>query len=168
MNLFIRAAEPGDIAAMTGLLGALFAIEKDFTPNREKQERGLALLLDGSPHRAALVADHGGSVVGMVTGQILVSTAEGGLTALVEDLVVAPAFRGRGVGSRLLAGINGWARAAGAVRLQLLADRDNGPALDFYGRAGWRETNLFCLRNREPETTLCPGRRGHGQREGKS
>ena len=168
MNLFIRTAEPGDIAAMVGLLGALFAIEKDFTPNREKQERGLALLLDGSPPRAAFVADHGGSVVGMVTGQLLVSTAEGGLTALVEDLVVAPAFRGRGVGSRLLAGIHGWARAAGAVRLQLLADRDNGPALDFYGRSVWRETNLFCLRNREPKTTLCPGRRGHGHREGKS
>ena len=45
----------------------------------------------------------------MITGQLLVSTAEGGTSALVEDLVVAESHRGRGVGAGLLAEIERWA-----------------------------------------------------------
>ena len=44
------------------------------------------------------------------------------------------------------AAIEAWARARGATRLQLLADRENAPALAFYARVGWRATRLVCLR----------------------
>ena len=30
--------------------------------------------------------------------------------------------------------------------MQLLADRTNHPALDFYRRQGWQHTQLICLR----------------------
>jgi GNAT superfamily N-acetyltransferase len=64
----------------------------------------------------------------------------------VEDLVVAEEERGRGIGRRLLDAIEAWARAEGAARLQLLADRENAPALAFYARLGWRSTRLIGLR----------------------
>ncbi len=64
-------------------------------------------------------------VVGMVTTQLVVSTAEGGPAALVEDMVVAPDHRMRGTGRWLLRAAEAWARERGATRLQLLADRDN-------------------------------------------
>jgi GNAT superfamily N-acetyltransferase len=130
---------------MVALLRELFSIEADFRPDAARQRRGLALLL-ASAQGLVLVAERAGTVLGMVTVQLVVSTAEGGLSALVEDMVVAAGERGAGVGRLLLAAAGGWARGRGASRLQLLADRENGPALRFYARMGWRATRLVCLR----------------------
>ncbi|WP_242339315.1 GNAT family N-acetyltransferase [Anaeromyxobacter sp. SG66] len=145
-DVAIRGATPADTEPLARLLGILFSIEADFRPDPERQRRGLALMLGEPERRAVLVAERGGEVVGMVTAQLVVSTAEGGPAALVEDLVVDAAERGRGVGRRLLEAIEGWAAARGASRLQLLADRENDPALAFYARTGWRATRLVCLR----------------------
>ncbi len=103
-------------------------------------------MLEGSERRAVLVAVREGRVVGMVTAQLVVSTAEGAPSALVEDMVVDASERERGIGAALLRAIEAWSRARGATRLQLLADRDNAPALAFYARMGWRSTRLVCLR----------------------
>ncbi len=145
-DVAIRGATPADTERLARLLGILFSIEADFRPDPERQRRGLALMLGEPERRAVLVAEREGEVVGMVTAQLVVSTAEGGPAALVEDLVVEPAERGRGVGRRLLEAIEGWAAARGASRLQLLADRENDPALAFYARTGWQATRLVCLR----------------------
>jgi GNAT superfamily N-acetyltransferase len=82
----------------------------------------------------------------MVTAQLVVSTAEGGPSALVEDMVVDGAERGAGLGRSLLEAVEEWSRRRGATRLQLLADRENTPALRFYERLGWSGTRLVCLR----------------------
>jgi GNAT superfamily N-acetyltransferase len=142
----VRHAGPADLDALVRLLGQLFSIEADFRPDAERQRRGLTLLL-AEPRRAAvLVAERGGAVVGMVTAQLVVSTAEGGPSALVEDMVVDGAERGAGLGRSLLEAVEEWSRRRGATRLQLLADRENTPALRFYERLGWSGTRLVCLR----------------------
>lgn len=145
-TLAVRAARPGDLEAMVRLLGELFSIESDFQPDAARQRRGLALLLEDPARCALLVAERAGVVVGMVTAQLVVSTAEGAPSALVEDMVVAARERGHGAGKALLRALEGWAAARGATRLQLLADRDNAPALAFYARMGWRPTALVCWR----------------------
>ncbi len=48
-----------------------------------------------------------------------------------------------------LASLVSWSVKRGLTRLQLLADRNNRPALDFYRRIGWRSTQLICLRTNE-------------------
>jgi GNAT superfamily N-acetyltransferase len=131
---------------MVALLGELFSLEADFRPDPARQRRGLALLLEDRLRRAAIVAEAGDQVVGMVTGQLVVSTAEGAASVLVEDMVVMEGRRGAGIGRRLLDAIEGWAAARGATRLQLLADRENHPSLRFYEARGWRPTRLVCLR----------------------
>jgi GNAT superfamily N-acetyltransferase len=93
-------------------------------------------MLEDSERCIALVAERAGKVVGMVTAQIVISTAEGGLAALVEDLVVLAGERGNGIGRRLMREVEARAKVRGATRLQLLADE----------RAGWRSTALVCLR----------------------
>jgi GNAT superfamily N-acetyltransferase len=128
------------------LLGELFAIEADFRPDPERQRRGLALLLEDRLRRAVLVAEVGGGVVGMVTGQLVVSTSEGAASVWVEDMVVGEGARRAGRGRRLLLAIEQWGAARGATRLQLLADRENLPALRFYEARGWSGTRLVCLR----------------------
>ncbi|SHK98467.1 Ribosomal protein S18 acetylase RimI [Desulfatibacillum alkenivorans DSM 16219] len=147
MNITIRNAEFEDLEAMIGLLDELFAIEADFAADRAKQKRGLKLMLDGcGKHRCVKVAEAGGKVIGMCSAQLLVSTAEGAYSALVEDMVVTESLQKRGVGSMLLNAVTEWSRLRGVTRMQLLADKDNNPALSFYEKQGWSGTKLICLR----------------------
>lgn len=147
MDIIIRQARPSDISGMCGLLEDLFTIESGFTPDIEKQVRGLSLLVaDSVGSSFVAVATRGDVVIGMGSVQVVVSTAEGGPAGLVEDIIVRKDFRGRGVGSNLLARIAEWAGQNGITRLQLLAAVDNTRALDFYEGRGWNRTGLTCLR----------------------
>ena len=145
-ELAVRPARPEDVDALVALLGDLFSIEADFHPDPERQRRGLALLLDDRARAIVLVAERDRRVVGMVTAQLVISTAEGAPSAWVEDMIVDAAERGRGAGRALLEELERRAAALGATRLQLLADRENAPALGFYARLGWAPTRLVCLR----------------------
>jgi GNAT superfamily N-acetyltransferase len=149
MPATIRNARHEEIETLVALLKQLFAIETDFKIDVERHKRGLALMIDGcGKHRCVQVAEAEGTVVGMGTAQLLISTAEGGLVALVEDIVVDTQWRGRGIGRMLVSALEQWASLHGATRLQLLADRTNFSALDFYDRIGWRPTRMICLRRR--------------------
>jgi ribosomal protein S18 acetylase RimI-like enzyme len=145
----IRAALPSDTTQLVALLQELFTIEKDFVFDPVKQTNGLGLLLK-SDKDCILVAKSSNvnKVVGMCTIQTLISTAEGGQVGLLEDLVVAADFRHQGIGAKLLAEAVCWAERQGLKRLQLLADKNNLPALSFYAKQGWQSTELVCLRKR--------------------
>ncbi len=143
----IRPAQPEDISLLCDLLADLFTLESDFEPVREKQARGLgALIADPSASSIVLVAVMGKKVVGMASVQTLISTAEGGRVGLVEDVIVDRSYRRRGVGVMLLDSATAWSREQGLKRLQLLADSNNRPAVDFYKNRRWNITSLICLR----------------------
>lgn len=143
----IRAARREDIPALAALLQTLFAIEQDFVPDPECQERGLALLFgEGERAHVFVAEDELGRVVGMVSAQLVTSTAEGALSAWVEDMVVAKEYRRQGLGRRLLEAALEWSAGQGATRAQLLVDTDNEPGLAFYRRLGWRATHLLAHR----------------------
>lgn len=148
----IREARAGDLDALVELLGLLFALESDFAPDAARQRRGLSQLMTQGRNRLVLVAELSGNVVGMATAQVLVSTAEGGPALLLEDVVVRPEARGLGLGRALLTRLEDWGLALGATRLQLLADKHNAPAHDFYRACGFHPTNLVCLRRCLPAT----------------
>lgn len=141
----IRTAESPDVAQLAELLKELFAVEADFVFDRDTQVRGLKQLLD-SGKDCIFVAESDKRVVGMCSLQTLISTAEGGPVDLLEDLIVTAEFRHRGVGEKLLAAAADWAGRQGLKRLQLLADKNNGPALKFYEKQSWQSTQLICLR----------------------
>lgn len=145
-SILIREAETCDIQQMASLLEELFSIEEDFTFTRTIQQKGLAMMLGDRDNRCIMVAAMGEQVIGMCSAQLLVSTAEGGKAALIEDMVVAGSYRGQGIGKKLLLSIEKWAYRKGAKRLQLLADRNNLHALDFYKKQKWTTTKLICLR----------------------
>lgn len=147
----VRTARPQDLEQLVQLLRLLFTIEEDFSFNAGKQRQGLALLLHDD-RSCVLVAEEGGEVVGMSTGQRVISTAEGGPAVLVEDVVVDPGHRGQGIGRALMEALATWAREQGATRMQLLADTNNAPALAFYDRQGWQTTALICLRRHLSDT----------------
>ncbi|HZK52825.1 MAG TPA: GNAT family N-acetyltransferase [Desulfosporosinus sp.] len=145
----IRRAKPSDMSGMIRLLGILFSIETDFVIDEGVQQRGLEMMLEACDQRCIMVAElDNQQIVGMCTAQILVSTAEGGVVALIEDLVVEDAWRGEGVGKSLLLSVEDWAIIRGVTRLQLLADRNNTPALGFYKTMDWQVTQMIGLQRK--------------------
>ncbi|GHT92247.1 N-acetyltransferase [Betaproteobacteria bacterium] len=144
----IEPATSADIPALIELLDILFSIEQDFQPDAEKQQRALELLLARPENAVILIARSAihGVVIGMVSVQLVISTASGAPSAWLEDVVLRPEHRACGIGRRLLDAAAKWATRKGARRMQLLADADNTPALGFYEHQGWQPTRLFAWR----------------------
>ncbi|MES9851200.1 MAG: GNAT family N-acetyltransferase [Candidatus Thiodiazotropha sp. L084R] len=144
----IRYALSSDLVNMAELLEQLFSIEADFEVDLATQLSGLKLLLKSENGQIFVVEDINREVVAMATLQKVVSTAEGGVVAWVEDIIVDESHRGQGIGNSLLTHIQEWAEAGEIKRLQLVADRDNQPALSFYSQHNWIKTNLVVLRQK--------------------
>lgn len=140
-GITIEDAQKEDLREMAGLLSVLFEIESDFDIDFEKQLSGIEKLFE---HEGCdmLVAKHENRVVGMLTMQRLISSAEGSYVGQIEDLVVYEEYRKMGVGSRLINRMRNRAQEYGYKRIQLAADMDNSNALKFYTKRGLKKTNL--------------------------
>jgi GNAT superfamily N-acetyltransferase len=147
VSCVIRAAKAADVPAMAGLLADLFKIETEFPIDRTKQERALRMIIE-RPSAAAWVAECDGQVVGMVTAQTVVSTAEGGESIWIEDVIVRDGWRRKGIGRRLVQAVEQWCAARGVTRMQLLADGGNEDAMAFYPHRGWTRTGMVAFRKR--------------------
>jgi len=150
MNCKIEAAQEADIPQLVGLLNDLFGVEFDFSADASRQRRGLELLIDEAATSErltlAVARDEHGRAVGMASAQLVISTAEGALSAWIEDVVVHPDFRRQGLGKLLLEHLLAWAKARGATRAQLVADRENLGAELFYNGLAWQSTQLTVRR----------------------
>jgi GNAT superfamily N-acetyltransferase len=136
-----------DVADLSALLTVLFSIEQDFNPDITKQQQGLELLLQNPVTANICVArNSAGKVIGMVTAQLVISTAQGAASAWVEDMVVVAEYRGRGIGKLLLNNVQAWAKSQGATRLQLLVDTSNSEGLAYYEHLNWESTQLQARR----------------------
>ncbi len=144
----IDFAGSADLDAMAGLLGELFALEADFTPDRAKQLAALRWILDHPAHGRLFVLRDEGRVVGMANAQIGISTAEGGPVLSLEDVILAASHRGGGHGRRLVEHVLAWAAGEGMSRITLLADKDNAAALAFYERLGFEKSAMVVRRFR--------------------
>lgn len=145
-TVHIRPARQQDIDEMVLLLKSLFATKTDFQFDPANQVAALELLLT-SDNCLILVAERGDQIVGMCCGQTVISTAEGGLALLVEDVVVRQEMRGKGIGHKMMRTLAAWATSRNISRMQLLVDRNNDPAIAFYDKYGWQSTQLICLRS---------------------
>jgi GNAT superfamily N-acetyltransferase len=143
-QIVIRKAEERDINAMCLLLAGLFAIETDFETDVQKQRNALNLLIKDN-NKAAFVTMSNQSIFGMITGQLVVSTAAGGYSILLEDLFVIPEYRGKGIASILIQNIISWGKTKGAVRVQLVADEKNSAALELYKKTGFSQSSMCGL-----------------------
>jgi ribosomal protein S18 acetylase RimI-like enzyme len=83
---------------------------------------------------------------GQLAGFVALCCEESG-AIVIEQLFVAPGHERRGIGHSLLAYVEGYAIAERARSLQIVVERDNGPARSFYRRSGFVpvESELFEL-----------------------
>lgn len=155
MEIEIAPAEAADLEQLADLLAELFTLESDFRPDREKQLRGLSLILDNPALGRLFVLRDQGRVAGMANVLITVSTAEGCRVAVLEDVIVRNEYRSKGLGRRLVEHILCWAGMEGMTRVTLLADRDNRAALDFYRKLGFKHSHMAVLRKQLTSSSHC-------------
>jgi GNAT superfamily N-acetyltransferase len=135
-----------DLPQLVALLGILFSQESEFAPDDAKQASALEKILSDETVGRIYVAREGGQVVAMATLLYTISTAEGGMAALLEDVVVQPGHRGRGIGSALLRHLLAEARKQGALRVTLLTDTHNERAKALYAKLGFRPSSMTAMR----------------------
>jgi len=135
-----------DLPQLVELLVALFSVEEDFRPDKAKQEHGLRLILE-QPNRGrifVLRTDH--MVIGMVNLLFTISTAEGGLVILMEDVVVHPQHRRQGYGGKLLDYAIQFARAKNFRRITLLTDKISAESQAFFSKHGFSFSSMIPMR----------------------
>jgi len=146
MAIEIGFAATADLPQLADLLAELFTLESDFIPDRERQLRGLRLILDNPALGRLFVLRDGERVLGMANALVTVSTAEGARVLLLEDVIVRRELRGNGLGRKLLEQVFAWAAAQGIARVTLLADKGNAAALDFYRKLGFDDSHMQVMR----------------------
>ena len=152
----VRRATSADLPAL-GRLGALLVgVHHDFDAKRfiaptRQTPAGYASFLSSQlerPDVALLVAEEEGAVVGYAY-----ATIEGfdymslrGPAGVLQDIVVDPASRGRGVGRLLLAAVLDFLRSHDAPRVVLSTAEQNEPAQRLFASMGFRRTMIEMTR----------------------
>lgn len=135
----LRALTPDDwrlwrelrLAALAEAPHAFGSTLADWQGDADREQRWRdRLQLPGSHNVVAFSDDQ---PVGMASG---VASAEAGVVEVIS-MWVHPRARGRGVGDRLLAEIEGWAREVGAAVVRLGVTEGNQPAAALYARNGY-------------------------------
>jgi rubredoxin/ribosomal protein S18 acetylase RimI-like enzyme len=142
----IRTATESDVARCAELLEILFSQEHEFTANAEAQSRALSMIIRNPELGRIFVADIDGMIEGMVMLLFTVSTFLGRKAALLEDMVVMPAWRSKGVGTRLIDHAVDFANREGFGRITLLTDQDNDAAQRFYREHGFARSEMVVFR----------------------
>ena len=83
--------------------------------------------------------------VGYVVVTLCHSMTYGGLSAVVDDFFIQPAFRNTGLGKAAMAEVRSFCAGRGVRAILVETGRDNAAALAVYRRAGFVETNLVHL-----------------------
>ena len=138
MNLQ-RLATIEDISELCNLLKILFEQEEEFCFEQDKQENALKTLL-GSPGLGhILVIEISNKIVGMVTILYTFSTALNEKVGILEDMIIAPDYQKKGLGSTLIDYALTFVKSQGLKRITLLTDSTNIKAHRFY-----KKNNFSC------------------------
>jgi len=148
MATVIREATPADVPQILDFIRALAAYERE--PDAVKATED-DLLRDGfgpNPIFFCLMAEEDGAPAGFAFYFFSYSTWLGRPGLYLEDLFVAPEFRGLGIGKSLLQRVAAIAVEKGCPRLQWEVLDWNTPAIEFYTAMGaefmdtWRNVRV--------------------------
>jgi RimJ/RimL family protein N-acetyltransferase len=145
-GLRIEPATLDDLPELTELLFELFSQEGDFIPNREREMRGLRLLLEQPSRGRIFVLRSPIKIIGMINLLITISTAEGGFVLVLEDLIVHKEFRRQSFGTQLLNYAIDFAKKKKFLRITLLTDKPNEKLKRFFAKNGFVESNMIPMR----------------------
>jgi ribosomal protein S18 acetylase RimI-like enzyme len=141
----VRGASERDRQALAALWAELDALHASLHPGyfrRGPRPESFFQEALGEKLRALIVAELDGSLAGAVDVRLYDTPRNPLMTparrAFVEDLVVTPSLRRRGIGRALMEAARAWGRARGAEELVLTVWAGNLEAEGFYARLGYR------------------------------
>lgn len=146
MDKEIRIAVAKDIDSLICLLTDLFTQDLEFVPDYQKQNTGLENIIKNPETGVILVMIIEGKVIGMVSLLYIISTALGGKVAILEDMIIDKKYRKHGFGQELLSEAISFAKSRNCLRLTLLTDYNNDPAIAFYKKAGFSKSQMIPMR----------------------
>ena len=136
MSLVVRDARPGDAGLILGFVRELADYEK-LTDEMQADEAMFADALFGDAPRVFCdIGEWDGQAVGFSLWFYSFSTFVGRHGIYLEDLYVQPAFRGKGVGKALLAGLARRCVTEKLGRLEWSVLDWNEPSIAFYESVG--------------------------------
>jgi GNAT superfamily N-acetyltransferase len=127
----IRPARLEDAVAVAELSGEL-----GYPTPPEQGKRRLSSILESVDHEAFVATDQDGSVVGWIH-VFATLRLEADAFAELGGLVIAASHRGHGIGKRLVAAAESWARQRGLDRVRVRSKASRGDARRFYQHDGY-------------------------------
>ena len=135
-GIVLRPARPGDVPLVLALIRELADYER-LSDAVVADETLLADALFGdAPAAEVVIAEVDGAPAGFALFFQTFSTFLGRRGLYLEDLFVRPAYRGRGLGRRLMAHLAALAVARGCGRFEWTVLDWNAPAIGFYRALG--------------------------------
>lgn len=144
MSLTIRKAEPQDVVTILEFIYALAVYEKMEAQVKITEEQ-LALALFEERTAEVLIAEWSGQAIGFALFFHNFSTFTGKKGIYLEDLFIYPEFRGRGIGTSLLAYLAALAQKRVCGRFEWSCLDWNSDSLEFYKRLGAEQKNEWIL-----------------------
>ena len=150
MDIHVRRATIKDLYATQSLSLALFEYEKAYT---NEYDLAWSHSADGQKFFTKRLKSHSmfillAQVDEQIVGYVAVCIAKilwrmYNPIAEIEDLCVAPIYRGKGVGKKLIDEVTRIAKTRGAKRLRVTAIAQNDLALHFYRKNGYNDVDIF-------------------------
>lgn len=90
-----------------------------------------------------LVAEIGGVVVGFVNFTTRKTILHRSLSGLIDELIIAKSYRGKGIGRQLLSSAIEKSRQLGCCEVEVSTEKINIKAKEFYGQCGFMERGIL-------------------------
>lgn len=144
MTLTFRRAFEADLPFIVGLVAADAVRDSGDRPDEPFHPRYLAALreLDADPNQLMIVAELDGEAVGTLQLTFIAGIAAlGTKRCLVEAVHIAPAHRGKGLGTRMMHWAIDQGRQRGCGMVQLTSNKKRLDAHRFYERLGFLKSH---------------------------
>jgi len=139
----LRNAEEKDLPALKSLTLELRGLAGIETPSFQTDFHKVFSLCLGDPRCHIIVAERGTQILGYLTLWFRPCLSHAGLSALIDELIVAGSARGQGMGRALLEEAMKRAQGAGCVEIEVSTGFDNEAAQSLYKSQGFQERGLL-------------------------
>ena len=142
-DIIIREAKESDLLAIGQLTLELIETMSDTEGIDIKliAENCRNLLSEANSH--ILVAEIEGVVVGFVNFTTRKTILHRGLSGLIDELIIAKSYRGKGIGKQLLLSAIKKSRQLGCCEVEVSTEKTNIKAREFYRQYGFTERGVL-------------------------